>query len=75
MDIFKPCVGNITCEKLVKNLVREFIEHTDLAPALDVAVAFRSIDNQVKNALNKERMYRKKVLEVPPQVLDFLSGK
>lgn len=75
MDIFKPCVGDLICEKLVRGLIREFIEYTDLASALDVAVAFRSIVTQIKAANKKEKIYRRRVLEVPSQVLHFLSSK
>lgn len=76
MTMFKPCVGNPICEKLVKHLIRDFIDQSYMADAKKVYVLFRCIENQVNSALTKEKMlYKRQLLVVPHEVLNFLSGK
>lgn len=76
MTMFKPCIGHPICEKLVKHLIRDFIDQSYMADAKKVYVLFRCIENQVNHALTKERMlYKRQLLPVPHEVLVFLGGK
>lgn len=76
MTLFRPCVGHPICEKLVKNLIRDFIDYSDLGDAKKAFVLFRCIESQVHHAMTKEKkLYKRKLLEVPQEVLNFLGSK
>lgn len=76
MTMFKPCVGHPIYEKLVKHLIRDFIDQSYMVDAKKVYVLFRCIENQVNSALTKEKMlYKRQLLVVPQEVLNFLCGK